>query len=443
MALAVIDNAGICRVKCVPLERYVEAARSGIGLSPVFSMATVLDTFPTSPAIDGPAGDLRLLPDPAATVEMPAMPGWAWAPVDQVTLDGEAWPACGRTFARRLADELGRRGFTMMASFEHEFFVGTRSPTPPLGDAAIEPDPVPAHAGPGYGSIPLTDHANMSLDIVDALAGQGVRVMQFHPEYSTGQFEVSVAHEPALAAADTAVAVRQAIRAIVRRHGKDASFAPVVSPGLVGNGTHVHLSLCDAVTGTNLSAGGDGAAGMRPPAESFYAGILRSLPGVTAIVCPSVASYERLLPHHWAGAYAAWGVENREAALRFVPGMTGTEGAAANMELKVVDGAANPYLVVGSLIAAGLAGVEAGLTLPDPVQVDPGSLSRAAQRRAGVHRLPSSLAEALTGFERSDVLREAMGEVLFDAFRIARRAEIDAFHGMDPTEVVRAHRWRY
>lgn len=442
VALAVVDTAGITRVKCVPLGRYVDAARSGIGLSPVFSMATVLDTFPTSPAIDGPAGDLRLVPDPAATVAMPAMPGWAWAPADQLTQQGETWPACPRSFAARLVDELEARGLRLQAAFEHEFFVGSREPLRPLGDDATG-DPVPAHVGPGYGSIPLTAHAELGLDLIETLDALGPGVMQFHPEYSSGQFEVSVAHEPAVAAADSALAVRQAIRSVVGRHGLDASFAPVVAPGLVGNGMHLHLSLCDAASGANLSSGGDGPAGMTDEAQAFFAGMLHELPALTAVACPSVVSYARLVPHHWAGAFAAWGVENREAAMRFVPGMTGTERTAANMELKIVDGAANPYLVIGTAIAAGLAGLDARRTLPEPVQVDPGSMSASARRRAGVRRLPTRLVDAVTALEASDVIRDAMGPMLFDACRIARRAEVEAFEGADPVEIVRAHRWRY
>lgn len=443
VALAFVDNAGICRVKCVPIDRFADVARSGVGLSPVFSMATVLDTFPTSPAIDGPAGDLRLIPDVSATVVMASMPGWAWSSVDQYTQDGEVWPACPRSFAGRMTDLLARQGLRMEASFEHEFFVGDRPRPLAFDQEGGESEPSPAHVGPGYGSIPLTDHLELGLQLIDALQRQGVEVMQFHPEYSDGQFEVSVAHQPAAVAADTSVMVRQTIRAVVRRLGLHASFAPVVVPGLVGNGTHLHLSLCDAATGANLSAGGDGPAGMQPQAEAFYAGMLRELPALTAIACPSVASYERLVPHHWAGAFAAWGVENREAAMRFVPGMTGTERSAANMELKIVDGAANPYLVIGSVIAAGLAGVEVGAKLPAGIQVDPGSLEQHEQTRAGVARLPSNLEVAVDRFEGSATLREAMGEVLFDAFRLARRAEVEAFEGMEPADLARAHRWRY
>jgi glutamine synthetase len=182
---------------------------------------------------------------------------------------------------------------------------------------------------------------------------------------------------------------------------------------------------------------------MTRDAEAFFGGVLEALPALTAIACPSVVSYERLQPHRWSGAWATWGVENREAALRFIPGMVGTRDRRANMELKIVDGAANPYLVIGAVIAAGIAGLDRGAALPPGTDGDPASHEQTAAAAGRIRRLPISLAEAVDAFEDSDLLRASLGEVLFDAFRLARRAEIDAFEGVDPVDVIRFHRWRY
>jgi glutamine synthetase len=237
------------------------------------------------------------------------------------------------------------------------------------------------------------------------------------------------------------VLVRQTIRGVAARHGWKPSFSPVVVPGEVGNGGHIHLSVWRE--GRNLFAGGEGPHGMTEVGESFMAGILAELPALVAVGAPSVASYLRLIPSHWAGAYRCWGRENREAALRFVTGMVGTREFAANCEVKCFDQSANPYLALGAVLAAGMAGIVEGRRLPAEFTDDPAEHPDEELAAAGVERLPQSLGEALEHLERSDVIREAMGTMLFGAFVAVRRAELEAFGGLEPDEVAAIHRWRY
>ncbi|HZB00819.1 MAG TPA: glutamine synthetase family protein [Actinomycetota bacterium] len=438
VALAFVDPAGVTLVKCVPTRRFEEAVRFGIGLSPVFSVFLFDDQITSSPQIGGPTGDTRLMPDPDRTVALAASPGWAMAPVDQVDQDGEPYPACPRTFARRMLDRLGRKGLELQGGYEVEFFLGHRLPLGPEG----EPDPEPAHRGPAYGAIALADVEPFATDLIRAFETQGTGLMQFHPEYSTGQLELSVPHETGIGVADTNLVVRHTIRAVARTHGLAASFAPVVYPDLVGNGLHLHLSLWNR-RGRNLFQGGRGPEGMTREAEAFTAGVLDSLHALTAITAPSVASYQRLQPHRWSGPWACWGRENREAALRFITGMTGNRPQAANLEVKSMDGSANPYLALGAVVAAGLDGIERELSLPAPVLDDPASISTRRRNSMGIHQLPSSLGAAIGHLDASTVLREAMGDVLFDAYLATRRAEREAYEDQDPAAIVRAHRWRY
>ena len=437
VALAFVDPAGVTLVKTVPVGRFVDAVRFGIGLSPVFSVFLMDDQITSSPHIGGPTGDTRLMPDPAATIPLAASPGWAIAPVDQLDQEGEPFPACPRTFARRMLDRLGSLGFELRGSYEVEFFLGTRGPF-----GAEDEDPAPAHGGPAYGAIALSDIEPFATDLIRAFEAQGTGVMQFHPEYSRGQVELSIPHGPGISTADTNLVVRHTVRAIARAHGLAASFAPVVFPGLVGNGQHLHLSLWDR-GGKNLFQGGRGPEGMTREAEAFTAGVLDALPALTAITAPSVVSYERLQPHRWSGPWAVWGRENREAALRFVTGMVGNRPGAANLEMKAMDAAANPYLALGAIVAAGIEGLEREASLPDPVLQDPADVPARRRRSLGIRRLPSSLGAAIGELERSTLLREAMGDVLFDAFLATRRAEREAYEGKDAADVVRAHRWRY
>jgi glutamine synthetase len=274
-----------------------------------------------------------------------------------------------------------------------------------------------------------------------ALEDEGVAVDQLHPEYSGGQFEVSVAANDPVGAADDSVLVRQTIRAVGQRHGLHTSFAPSVVAGHVGNGGHVHLSAYTG--GRNVFAGGSGPFGLSAEGEAVTAGILDLLPALLGIGAPTVASYLRLVPSHWAGAFACWGHETREAALRLVTGNAGLAESAANLEVKCFDLAANPYLLVGVLIAAALDGLGRRPPLPPPVTGDPARFAAGELAERGISRLPTSLPEATEAFAASAVLREALGDVLADAVVAVRTAEAERFAGQADEDVAAALRWVY
>ena len=426
-----VDNSGITRVKSVPIGRLERAAGWGIGMSPVFDVFVVDDSITTSKHIGGPSGDLRLMPDLERVTPLAAMPGWALAPADRYTQEGEPFPGCSRAYAKRMVAIAGEQGLTALATFEIEWAVGT-------DDGGTF---VPACEGPAYGMTRVIELSGYSREVVEAIEQQGIEVEQFHPEYAAGQLEISVAPKDPIAAADDSVLVRQTIRAVSQRHGLQASFAPSVVAGGVGNGGHVHLSLWR--DGQNLLAGGTGRYGMTGDGEAFAGGVLSVLPALVAVGAPSVASYVRLVPSHWAGAYQCWGKENREAALRLVTGSTGEQDVRANLEVKCFDLAANPYLVIGSLFAAGLEGMKGGATLPQEVEGDPVVLAEADLAASGARRLPQSLGEAVGLLEACDLLREAMGEPMIEAFLAVRRAEIELFSGVTQADVVARTRWRW
>ncbi len=431
IALCWIDNAGIARVKAIPAGRLDRAAGWGIGMSPVFDVFLVNDEITTSEHIGGPGGDLRLVPDLDRAAALAGQPGWAWAPVDRFTQEGRVYAGCQRSFARRMTDQTAQRGLSLRMSFEVEWAAGT-------DDAGTF---VPACTGPAYGMTRLIELSDYGRAVVGALERQGIVVEQFHPEYAAGQLEVSVAAAGPVAAADDSVLVRQTIRAVSAAHGFAVSFAPSVVAGAVGNGGHVHLSLWR--DGQNLLAGGTGRHGLTGDGEAFAGGILAALPALTAVGAPSVASYLRLVPSHWAGAYHCWGLENREAALRLVTGSAGEQDVRANIEIKCFDLAANPYLVTGSLIAAGLAGLDSGARLPAEISGDPAGLPADELDRRGIGRLPQSLAEAAGHLAGSAVLRKAMGDALFSAFLAVRRGETELFAGASPEDITAATRWRW
>jgi glutamine synthetase len=433
VALTWVDNAGLTRVKTVPLARLEAAATWGVGMSPVFDVFLVDDSATSSTHIGGPSGDLRLYPDLSRLTPLHAQPGWAWAPADRYTQEGDVHVACQRSFAARLTDEARRRGLQFRMAFEVEWFLGR--PGESTGEA------VPVGSGPAYGMARLVEVSDYARDLLVALERQGLEVEQFHPEYASGQLEVSVAATDPVAAADLTVLVRQTIRGVAARHGLAASFAPIVTVGQVGNGAHLHLSAWSE--GRNLMTGGPGRYGLTARGESLLAGLLEALPALVTVGAPSVASYLRLVPSHWAGVFQCWGRENREAAIRLVTGTAGNEPTAANAEVKCLDASANPYLLVGSVVALALSAVDEGRRLPDEVTGDPAGWAPEELARRAVNRLPQSLPEALEHLQRATVLRAAMGEALFDAFVAVRRAEVALFAGRSAEEVVAATRWRH
>ncbi|UED84845.1 glutamine synthetase family protein [Streptomyces profundus] len=423
IALTWVDNAGITRVKAVPTARLKQAVRNGVGMSPVFDVYLVDDSMTDSPHIGGPDGDLRLVPDLDRLTVLAGQPGWAWAPVDRFESSRAPYPACQRRFARRQVATVAEEfGIELLMGFETEWMVGRAADD--AGQVAN---------GPAYGMARLVELSDYLSALLDAFTAQGLEPLQLHPEYALGQFEVSLTPTGPLAAADLAVLARETVRAVSARHGLAASFAPMVRGDGLGNGRHLHLSLWRE--GKNLCRGGDGPFGMTADCEAFLAGVFRELPALLALGAPSPASYLRLRPGYWAGAYHSWGLENREAALRFIEGSPDDLGGA-NAELKCFDGAANPYLLVGAVLAAGIAGLREELTLPLPVVGDPsGQLNQ--------KRLPESLPAAVDRLAASSVLATALGPELLGAVLAVRRAEAELYEATGPDELVTATRDRY
>jgi glutamine synthetase len=431
VATTFVDNAGITRVKSVPLRRLPQLAAWGVGASTSFDYFRFDDWLAAPPGGTAPVGDLRVIPDLRRVVPLAAQPGWAWAPGDRYRQDGEPHERCNRLLLQRLVNAAATDGLDIKAAIEIEWVVSA-------GDGD---DFVSAAGGPAYGMSRLIGVSDYARDVIDALSAEGIRVEQFHPEYAAGQLEVSVAAESPVEAADTSVLVRSTIRAVGRRYNYRTSFSPKVEAEGVGNGGHVHLSVWRDQQ--NLMAGGNGPSGLTQVGEAFAAGILDRLPALLALGSPSVVSYLRLVPSHWAGVFACWGLENREAALRMITGSAGSTDWAANLEVKCVDLTANPYLLLAGLLAAGCAGVAGGARLPEPVDMDPAALPPEELEKRGIRRLPTSLRESTDALAADSGLRDALGATLVESVIAVRESEIEEFAEASAHEVVRVFRWTH
>lgn len=427
VVLQFIDTSGIARVKTVPLRRLPQAAKDGVSAPASIDYFTPNDQVAPGPVSSATLGDLTLVPDVSRLVVLEGQPGWAWTPSDRFDVDGRPHFSCGRHLLRRMVRQLAQKGVAALAAFEVEWMVS-------IGDSDELVAP-PGHVA--YGMTPLIAMSDYGRHLLSALRDQGVDVAQFHPEFAPGQFEVSVRAEDPVSACDTTTLVRATIRAVGARHGLRTTFAPKPDLGSLGNGGHLHLSLWRA--GQNLMAGKRGD--VDKDAESFTAGVLQRLGPLAALGAPSPASYLRLAPQAWAGAYACWGWENREAAIRMVPGKATGDGRGANLELRCCDQMASPYLLLAGVIAAGVAGIDMGLRLPEETRGDPATLSAEQRRRLGAERLPSSLDESTSAFQGDPVLRRAFGVDLVDQIVAVRRHDAEVFRSKTPAEVVAATRW--
>jgi glutamine synthetase len=425
VAITFVDHSGAARIKVVPLDALARAARAGVGFSPVIDAFISDGTIDVASPLDRPDGDLRLVPDLDALVTLRDPDGWAWAPGDRFHQDGSVYANCQRTFARAQVAAGLARGISALMAIEVEWMVGRD-----------QEDFEPAFRGTGYGLSRFIDGAEYVRDVLESLEAAGVRVEQIHPEYGPAQFEVSVAPQDPVSAADTNVLVKLIIAAVSVRHGLRAAFAPAVVSDNVGNGGHVHASFWQE--GRNLLAGGPGPHGLTGAGESIIASLLTNLPALLAIGAPSPSSYLRLQPSRWAGAFQIWGWENREAAIRFVTGSPADPGTA-NVEVKCFDLSANPYLLVGAVMAVALDGASRLDSLPDEVTGDPAVAGHPLADTAV--RLPDSLAEALAALAANAVLRAAAGDELISTFSASRRAELALSEGKKDEAVIDHYRW--
>jgi len=432
VTIAFVDNNGIPRSRTVPIAALPEVATTGVGITTLFPVFDSSDMITYAhEGLSTPSGDVRLVPEVDRLVRLAGQPALAWAPGRQVTADGGPWPYDQRAVLVRQVEKLAEAGLTALVGYEIEFAVGALQVP---GD-----DLVPAHSGPAY-----SPHAMLAVDefvaaVLRDFAANGLRINQLHAEYGPAQMELSLTAADPVTAADQQLLARQTLRAAARMHGLRLSFAPLPSTSSAGNGWHIHSSLWrgerNLLTGTADGPEGDGAA--------YVAGLLRDLSALAAVTAPSQGSLARLRPGYFAGAYTFWGVENREAPLRFIPGSELLGADHANVELKTSDASANPYLALAALLAAGVAGVTDGLTLDPPIQSDPAGWTEEERAERGIALLPATQAEqeaALTGSPR---LTEVLGKDLLGAFLAVRRADAATAADRDIDDVLTGLRWRY
>ncbi|KAL8135908.1 hypothetical protein AgCh_010505 [Apium graveolens] len=410
-----VDTSGQHRCRVVQRKRFHDSVKTnGLGLT-FASMAM-------TSAADGPAdgtdlsgvGEIRLLPHLSTKRRIP------WAKQEEMVLadmylrPGEAWEYCPREALRRVLKVLKEEfNLEVNAGFESEFFL--------LKKASSEgkEEWVPFDTSSYCSTSAFDVAAPILYEIIAALESLNIHVDQLHAESGNGQYEIVTGYTACSDAADNLIFTREAIRAVARKHGLLATFVPKYALGEIGSGSHVHISLSQ--NGKNVFMASDESSryGMSKVGEEFMSGVLDHLPSILAFTAPVPNSYDRLQPHTWSGAYLCWGKENKEAPLRAAcpPGIP--DGFVSNFEIKAIDGCANPYLALSSIIASGIDGLRRHLNLPEPINEDP--------QEGKLQRLPKSLSESVDALEKDSALEKLIGEKLLLAVKGVRKAEINYY----------------
>jgi glutamine synthetase len=415
----VVNPAGLTQAKTVPIRRTNTFADPGLGASPSWHAFAIDQTGIAFTDDVGVVGDQRVRIDLSALRIIGE--GLAWAPGAFFEQDGAPVPACGRGTLQRVEAALAEAGIEAMIGHEIEFLL-----VDPSGGQ------LPSVLWAQYGLAGVLEHEAFVRDVIGAAATAGVGIEQFHPEYGANQFEISLSPLPPVAAADQLTLIRIIIARTARRYGLRISLSPVPFAGSVGSGAHQHFSL--TTPEGPLFSNGPGVGGMTPAGESAIAGVLRGLPDAQGILCGSIVSGLRMQPGNWAGAYACWGIENREAAVRFVQGGPGS-AHGGNVEVKIVDPSANPYLASAAILGLALDGIQRNAVLPPETTVDPAKLSDSDRERAGIARLSDVQAEIIGALDDSELLRRILGDAAVDMVVAVRRLEHERYGDLDARQL--------
>ncbi len=415
----IVNPAGLTLAKVVSADAAAKFADPGLGASPTwhgFAIDRAGIAFTDSISV---VGDERLRIDRHAMRVIDD--GIAWAPASFFDQDGNPVAACTRGTLGRMESRLEEAGLRALVGHEIEFLL-----VDPAGNR------LPGQVWAQYGLAGVLEYEGFVRDVMAALTAAGVAVEQFHPEYGVNQFEMSLAPTAPVAAADQLVLARIVTGRVARRHGMRVSFSPVPFAGSVGSGAHQHFSLLRQHT--PLFSGGPGPHGLTPDGAAAIGGVLSGLADAQLAFCGSIVSGLRMQPGNWAGAYACWGTENREAAVRFLPHTHGNPHGA-NAEVKIVDPSADPYLASAAILGLALDGIERGAALPPEITVDPHTLSESDREAAGVTQLSHRQSDAIAALADARRLRDILGDPVVDALVAVRRYEQQHYGGLDDEEL--------
>jgi len=400
------DILGFLKSFSVPKEEIEKAFAEGIGFD-----GSSIEGFVR---ID--ESDMVAIPDPTTFAILPWRPkekGVARVFCDIVTPDGKPFEGDPRYTLKKNLDKAKKMGFTYYVGPELEYFYFKDANSTEVLDK-----------GGYFDLIPRDEALDLRRETVLFCEALGMKIEYSHHEVAPSQHEIDMRYEDALTMADNVMTYRLVVKEVAYRQGVYATFMPKPLFGENGSGMHTHMSLFKGKR--NAFFDPKGQYNLSQNARYFIGGLLKYAPEFTAITCQWVNSYKRLVPGYEAPVYLSWAQRNRSDLIRIPMYKPGKE-EATRIEFRSPDPACNPYLTFSVMLAAGLAGMEEKIEPPDPVEANVYKMGAEERERRGIKLLPGSLSEAIQLTEKSKLVREALGDHVFDHFIENKKLEWDRY----------------
>ncbi|MEM7171680.1 MAG: type III glutamate--ammonia ligase [Pseudomonadota bacterium] len=402
--ISFVDLFGVLRSKLVPARAIADMQRDGAGFA---GFAAWLDMTPAHP-------DMFSKPDPDSLIQLPWKPEVGWLAGD-LWMAGKEVEASPRVALKNQIAKAAKKGYVMKSGVECEYFLVSQ-------DGTRIDDEADTQEKPCYDQSALMRRYDLITEICDCMIELGWGPYQNDHEDANGQFEMNWDYDDCLKTADRHVFFKYMVRALAEKHGLRATFMPKPFSNLTGNGCHAHVSLWDKSGKKNLFASKSDEMGLSSLAYEFLGGIMHSAPSLAAIFNPTVNSYKRInAPRTLSGATwspnsISYGGNNRTHMIR-IP----DDG---RFELRLMDGAANPYLLQAAVLAVGLDGMA---NKRDPGKRLDINMYEEGHKAKGLKKLPLNLLDAIRLFEKDKVLRNGLGDDLVDSYVKLKHQEWNSF----------------
>lgn len=361
--------------------------------------------------------DMRLMPDPKTFVVVPWLQDnlkTARIVCDVYDHEGNHFDGDPRYALQRLMEAARKKGYIFNAAPEYEFFFL-------MLDENDDPTTRPSDSG-GYFDLMRDRGDNVRKEIVNYLNEMGFDVEASHHEVAPGQHEIDLMYTDAITSADRVAMMKYVTKTIAYKHNLYATFMPKPIGAINGSGMHTHQSLITP-DGKSVFYDAKGEYQLSKLAMYYIGGLLKYAKDICAILASSVNSYKRLVPGYEAPVYISWANRNRSAYIRVPAG----RGAKTRVELRNPDPAGNPYLQFAVMLAAGMKGIEDKIMPPEPVERDIYRMDAEERKSLGIESLPENLGEALECMQQSTLIKDAIGEHLFNHFLYIKGKEWDSY----------------
>ena len=370
--------------------------------------------------------DMLLKPDPDTFVIFPWRPQQgkvARLICDVYTTDGKPYEGCPRNVLKKTLAKAADLGYTMNVGPECEFFLF-------LTDTDGKPTTITHDEGGYFDLAPIDKGEDARRDMCLTLEEMGFEIEASHHEVAEGQHEIDFKYADALLTADNIMTFKIVVKSIAARHGLYATFMPKPIFGINGSGMHTNQSL--STKDGNAFYDKNGELELSSIAYNYIAGIMKHIKSIVAVSNPTVNSYKRLVPGYEAPCYVAWSAKNRSPLIR----IPASRGAGTRVEVRCPDPSANPYLAIALMLAAGLDGVTNKLTPPPAVNRNIFKMTEAEMAELGVTSLPGSLYDALQTYKADAIVKETLGDHIFNIYYDFKMKEWDSFRtAVHPWEI--------